>query len=116
MTVYTDLMAKSASIQQEIEEDGVYIPDNMTAIADILHVFPMDNLDWKEENDRRRYLPCNNSHRRWTCKFRIIMATGLVADSVMWMQKNVPSETVFVPESKFPASLAVSADGHQIDV
>ena len=48
-SLHRKLTAESASILQQIEEDGVYIPDSMTATADVLQVFAMDNLDWKNK-------------------------------------------------------------------
>ena len=40
------LTAKTTSITEEEEEQGTFIPENMTA-HDIPHVFAIDNLDWR---------------------------------------------------------------------
>jgi hypothetical protein len=42
------LTAQSATIMQQVEEDGVYIPENMSHNCKTPHVFAMDNLDWKK--------------------------------------------------------------------
>ena len=33
---------------QQVEEVGVYIPENMSNNRKMPHVFPMNNLDWKK--------------------------------------------------------------------
>ena len=35
-------------IMQQVEEVGVYIPENMSNNRKMSHVFPMSNLDWKK--------------------------------------------------------------------
>jgi len=46
-TLQRQLTATSTSIQQQVETEGIYIPDNMTIGQQ--HVFAMDNLDWKKK-------------------------------------------------------------------
>ena len=41
------MTAQSLRIMQKVEEDGVYIPENMTQHQKTPHVFAMDNLDWQ---------------------------------------------------------------------
>ncbi|KAK5916166.1 hypothetical protein CesoFtcFv8_001688 [Champsocephalus esox] len=41
------LTAQSEKVMQQVETDGVYIPDTMMKNSEIPHVFAMDNLDWK---------------------------------------------------------------------
>ena len=36
-------------MMQQVEEDGVYIPENMSKNDEVLNVFAMDNLDWKKK-------------------------------------------------------------------
>lgn len=43
------LTAQSANIMQQVEEDGVYIPEDMAYNNETPHVFAMDNLDWKKK-------------------------------------------------------------------
>ena len=52
--------SQCATIMQQIGQYGVYIPENMTHNQSIQHVFAMDNLDWKNEDIRRRNRQCNN--------------------------------------------------------
>ncbi|XP_034038500.1 uncharacterized protein LOC117521252 [Thalassophryne amazonica] len=41
------LTAQGARIMQQVEEDGVFVPENMTHASRTPHVFATDNLDWK---------------------------------------------------------------------
>ena len=41
--------ATSAKLTSQIEQDGVYIPENMSNNQSIQHSFAMDNLDWKRK-------------------------------------------------------------------
>ena len=36
-------------MMQQVEEDGVYIPDSMSHSCEGIHVFAMDNLDWTKK-------------------------------------------------------------------
>ena len=39
---------QNANMMQQVEEDRVYISENMSHSDEVLHVFAMDNLDWKK--------------------------------------------------------------------
>ncbi|KAF3854194.1 hypothetical protein F7725_022249 [Dissostichus mawsoni] len=41
------LTAQSEKVMQQVETDGVYVPETMMKNSEIPHVFAMDNLDWK---------------------------------------------------------------------
>ena len=43
------LTKQSAAMMQQVEEDGVYIPDSMSHSCEGIHVFAMDNLDWTKK-------------------------------------------------------------------
>lgn len=43
------LTAQSEKVMQQVETDGVYVPEIMTKNCKIPHVFAMDNLDWKKK-------------------------------------------------------------------
>ena len=48
-TLQRQLTSQCATIMQQIDQDGVYIPENMSHNQGIQHVFAMDNLDWKRK-------------------------------------------------------------------
>ncbi|KAK1874950.1 2-C-methyl-D-erythritol 4-phosphate cytidylyltransferase [Dissostichus eleginoides] len=41
------LTAQSEKVMQQVETEGVYVPETMMKNSEIPHVFAMDNLDWK---------------------------------------------------------------------
>lgn len=43
------LTAKTASIMQQIDEDGAFVPDEMSTDPEKLQIFAMDNLDWSKK-------------------------------------------------------------------
>lgn len=47
--LHHQLTSQSVAIIQQVEEDRVYIPDNMSVNHESHHVFAMDNLDWKKK-------------------------------------------------------------------
>ena len=48
-TLQRKLTSQSAAIMQQVNEDGVYVPDSMSRNSSTLQVFAMDNLDWKKK-------------------------------------------------------------------
>lgn len=48
-TLHRQLTSLSTSIMHQIEEDGIYIPANVTRNTTNSHVFAMDNLDWRKK-------------------------------------------------------------------
>ncbi|XP_030833483.1 uncharacterized protein LOC105441519 [Strongylocentrotus purpuratus] len=47
--LHRQLTAQSVKAMQQVETDGVYIPETMAKNSEIPHVFAMDNLDWKKK-------------------------------------------------------------------
>ena len=48
-TLQRQLTSQCATIMQQMDQDGVYIPENMSHNQSIEHVFAMENLDWKKK-------------------------------------------------------------------
>ena len=47
--MHRQLTLQCVKIMQQVEEVGVYIPENMSNNRKMPHVFAMDNLDWKKK-------------------------------------------------------------------
>lgn len=43
------LTAKSISVMQQEEEEGVFIPENISKVTHLPHLFATDNLDWRNK-------------------------------------------------------------------
>lgn len=48
-TLHRQLTSLSTDIMLQMEDDGIYIPGNMTRNTGNSHVFAMDNLDWRKK-------------------------------------------------------------------
>ena len=48
-TLHRQLTSVSTDIMQQMEEDGIYIPSNVTRNTTNSHVFALDNLDWRKK-------------------------------------------------------------------